>query len=139
MKKEDYLEIPEQKTFLQIRNVEAQKLLQEKFHHSVQDRLSDRKPARASQNAVSLAESECWNENERFPWEHLANAVIIQAVEDWRAAVRHLRKHPTSMAAKKCIRETETFFLSEYFTLLTNYNGHTLLRRLKEEFHTCQR
>ena len=57
MKKEDYLEIPEQKTFLQIRNVEAQKLLQEKFHHSVQDRLSDRKPARASQNAVSVMDS----------------------------------------------------------------------------------
>ena len=72
-------------------------------------------------------------------YQELGNAVIIQAVEDWRAAVRHLRKHPTSMAAKKCIRETETFFLSEYFTLLTNYNGHTLLRRLKEEFHTCQR
>ena len=76
MKKEDYWEIPEQKTFLQIRNVEAQKLLREKFHHSVQDRLSDRKPARASQNAVSLAESECWKENERFPWEQLANAVF---------------------------------------------------------------
>ena len=41
--------------------------------------------------------------------------------------------HPTCITAKACIREMEEFFLSEYYMLLTNNNGHTLLRRLKEE------
>ena len=40
---------------------------------------------------------------------------------------------PTGITAKACIRETEEFFLSEYYMLLTNYYGHTMLRRLKEE------
>ena len=47
--------------------------------------------------------------------------------------------HSTGITAKACIRETEEFFLSEYYMLLTTYDGHTLLKRLKEEFHTCQR
>ena len=139
MKKEDYQEIPEQKTFLQIRNVEAFQRLQERFRHSVQDRMSDRKPARYSQNAVSLAETEQWKENERFPWQELANAVIIQAVEDWREAANYLRKHPASREAAEMVRETESFFLSEYYAMLTDYDGQTLLRRLKEECSSCRK
>ena len=148
MEKYDFQSIPfrnregyaDPTVWLALRNVEMQRLLEEKLRKRIAENESaKRKTAKWQQMAVSVAEREELRENERFAWEELANAIIIQAVKDWRRAMRHLRKHPTSMAAKKCIRETETFFLSEYFTLLTNYNGHTLLRRLKEEFHTCQR
>ena len=101
--------------------------------------MSKRKTAKWQQMAVSLAEREELREDERFVWEELANAIIIQAAEDWRRAMRHLSRHPSSMAAKAIIRETEEFFLSEYYMLLTTYDGHTLLKRLKEEFHTCKR
>ena len=88
--------------------------------------------------AVSLAEREELREDERFVWEELANAIIIQAAEDWRSAMRHLQKHPSDAAAKRRMRETEEFFLSEFYMLLTTYDGRTLLRRLKEEFKSCR-
>ena len=73
------------------------------------------------------------NENERFVWEEMANAIIIQAAEDWREAKRILRTCPDNAEAISTVKETEAFFLSEFYTTLTTYNGKTLLKRLKEE------
>ena len=73
------------------------------------------------------------NENERFVWEEMANAIIIQAAEDWREAKRMLRTCPDNAEAISTVKETEAFFLSEFYTTLTTYNGKTLLKRLKEE------
>ena len=73
------------------------------------------------------------NENERFAWEEMANAIIIQAAEDWREAKRILRTCPDNAEAISTVKETEAFFLSEFYTTLTTYNGKTLLKRLKEE------
>ena len=73
------------------------------------------------------------NENERFVWEEMANAIIIQAAEDWREAKRILRTCPDNAGAISTVKETEAFFLSEFYTTLTTYNGKTLLKRLKEE------
>ena len=73
------------------------------------------------------------NENERFALEEMANAIIIQAAEDWREAKRMLRTCPDNAEAISTVKETEAFFLSEFYTTLTTYNGKTLLKRLKEE------
>ena len=73
------------------------------------------------------------NENERFAWEEMANAIIIQAAEDWREAKRILRTCPDNAEAISTVKETEAFFLSEFYTTLITYNGKTLLKRLKEE------
>ena len=74
------------------------------------------------------------NENERFVWEEMANAIIIQAAEDWREAKRKLQKHPSCEEAKATVKETESFFLSRDYAALTTYDGRKLLKRLKEEF-----
>ena len=148
MEKYDFQSIPfrnregyaDPTVWLALRNVEMQRLLEEKLRKRIAENESaKRKTAKRQQMAVSVAEREELREDERFVWEELANAIIIQAAEDWRRAMRHLSRHPHSMAAKAIIRETEEFFLSEYYMLLTTYDGHTLLKRLKEEFHTCQR
>jgi hypothetical protein len=77
------------------------------------------------------------NENERFVWEEMANAIIIQAAEDWREAKRILRSPDTPeedrRAAEETVRETESFFLSEEYMLLTKLDGRELLSRLKKE------
>ena len=123
--------------WLALRNVEMQRLLEEKLRKRIAENESaKRKTAKWQQMAVSLAEREELREDERFVWEELANAIIIQAAEDWRSAMRHLSRHPRSMAARIRIRETEEFFLSEFYMLLTTYDGHTLLKRLKEEFRS---
>jgi hypothetical protein len=77
------------------------------------------------------------NENERFAREELANAIIIRAAEDWREAKRMLRSpdipEEDRRAAEETVRETESFFLSEEYMLLTKLDGRELLSRLKKE------
>ena len=110
------------------------------------------------------------------PYEALANGIITQAVNDYRQAIKFLKKHPRTdkleadvaaqLAEKKKRREeraklklpkerekqskeerlldnirnnelmaseTEKFFQSEWFSKLTELDGHWLLVRLKKE------
>lgn len=62
-------------------------------------------------------------------YENLANAIILQAVTDWRRAVHH----PRSKDARQIREETEAFFLSGWFEMLTNVDGKWLLEKLKKE------
>ena len=72
-------------------------------------------------------------EDERYCWEELANGIIIQAAQDWRAAMAILQEDPDDPEARETVRETESFFLSEYYATLTKVDGAWLLRRLREE------
>lgn len=69
----------------------------------------------------------------RNPYEELANAVVLQAVRDYRCARKALRRNPKSYVAKDTEKECEQFFLSEYFSLFTSIDGRRLLASLKEE------
>ena len=66
-------------------------------------------------------------------WEDLANAIILQAVEDYRKARKVLKKYPDNREANDMIRDTESFFRSDWFGVLTEIDGEYLLRKLKEE------
>ena len=46
----------------------------------------------------------------------------------WSGAVNSSRE------AARTVRETEAFFLSEYYSTLTNVDGRMLLNRLRKEF-----
>ena len=65
----------------------------------------------------------------RENYENLANAIIIQAAEDWRRAVWHPRSKDAQMIREK----TEEFFLSGWFEMLTDVDGKWLLNKLKKE------
>ena len=67
------------------------------------------------------------------PYEELANAIIIQAAKDYRAAGKALKKTPGSMSDIKTVRECERFFNSDWFRTLTNVDGGSLLEKLREE------
>ena len=58
-------------------------------------------------------------------YEKLAEAIILQAVKDYRKALKHDER------GRK--REIERFFRSEYFTVLTNISGEMLIRKLRAE------
>lgn len=58
-------------------------------------------------------------------YKELANAIILQAVKDYRKALKHDER------GRK--REIERFFKSEYFTVLTNISGEMLIRKLRAE------
>lgn len=67
-------------------------------------------------------------------YEVLANAIIEQAAKDFRAAQRKLRRDPYNVTARRTTRETEVFFCSDWFKVLTHVSGPAILKQLKEEF-----
>lgn len=69
----------------------------------------------------------------REPFEDLANAIIIQAVEDWREAVRALNEWPDDVDAIRTKDECEAFLLSDWYEQLTKMDGARLLRMLRKE------
>ncbi|MBC5687939.1 hypothetical protein H8S37_03185 [Mediterraneibacter sp. NSJ-55] len=66
-------------------------------------------------------------------YEKLANTIILQAVKDWRAARRKLKRKPQNESARIELGNCERFFHSEWFTTLTDVDGEVILRKLYEE------
>lgn len=66
-------------------------------------------------------------------YEELANAIILQAVKDYRDAVERLKYTPDDKSAQHDKRSIERFFRSEWFSILSDLNGELLLKKLKEE------
>lgn len=58
----------------------------------------------------------------------LANAIVLQAVNEYREA---LRQNDTAAKWKKI--SLRRFFRSDWFKLLTNIDGELLIERLNEE------
>ena len=67
------------------------------------------------------------------PYQTLANAIILQAVRDYRAILRWLKKHPEDRNAQLERKELEGFFLSDWFRVLSNADSRALLNRLQKE------
>ena len=67
------------------------------------------------------------------PYENLANAIVMQAVQYHRMARHKLRKRPKNADAKAMIEDCERFFLSDWFETLTNVNGEIVLNKLQQE------
>ena len=67
------------------------------------------------------------------PWENLANAIILQAVKDYREARKKHKKRPQNEDAKLMIADCEAFFRSDWFKALTELDDEMLLRKLQEE------
>lgn len=65
----------------------------------------------------------------------LGNAIILQAVDDYRRALRRLTHEDDEKRrrARRNIKEIEQFFRSRWFAALTNLNPETLIARLKGE------
>ena len=66
-------------------------------------------------------------------YQKLANAIILQAVKDFRPAYRRLKKHPNDRRAQDTVREITQFFCSDYFRALTDLDGPALLNRIIRE------
>ena len=67
------------------------------------------------------------------PYENLANAIVMQAVKDYRMARHKLRKRPKNADAKVMLEDCERFFFSDWFETLTNVNGEIVLKKLQQE------
>ena len=63
----------------------------------------------------------------------LANAIILQAVKDYRGALKALKNRPRSETAKISKQEVERFFRSDWYLQLTSLDPEMLMQKLKEE------
>ena len=67
------------------------------------------------------------------PYERLANAIIMQAVTDYRAALKAVKRNPNNREALENAMQIERFFRSGWYGTLTNVDGEYLIRKLQEE------
>lgn len=72
--------------------------------------------------------------DKRKAYENLANAIIEQAVRDFREAKLRLQKNARDAEAEKTYREVKRFFRSAWFSRLTPLDSELLLEKLEEEF-----
>lgn len=65
--------------------------------------------------------------------EDLANAIILQAVKDYRVALKCLKKNPGDRDAKADRDAIERFFRSQWYQALTDVDGDKLINALVRE------
>jgi len=66
-------------------------------------------------------------------YNNLANAIILQAVKDYRKALRTLSINPNNRSAQYERRRIEQFFRSSWFGVLTSIDPEMLITKLKTE------
>ena len=69
---------------------------------------------------------------EKEGFENLANAIIVQAVKDYRKALSgvSLNSRPSACVITEC----ERFFRSEWFRELTDVDGEYLIKTIRKEY-----
>lgn len=63
----------------------------------------------------------------------LGNAIVLQAVKDYRRALKKLAKFPEDYMARRTKREVERFFRGSFFSAITNLHPEALIKKLNDE------
>ena len=66
-------------------------------------------------------------------WQALADAIILQAADDYRRLTRRLTTHPDELDKVSEKRRIERFLCSPWFGVLSELDGRRLLRDLKAD------
>ena len=66
-------------------------------------------------------------------YESLANAIIVQAVLDYRAVYRVLQKNPHDRTCQAQAKQLKNFFHSRWFRTLTSVDAEYLIRQVEKE------
>lgn len=72
------------------------------------------------------------------PYENLANAVVVTAVEDYRKVLKKYSRNPDSRSAKEAVDFLERFFRSQWYSVLTSVEGEFLMRKIRAEYNLRQ-
>ena len=67
------------------------------------------------------------------PYEELAQAIILLAVNDYRRNNKRMALCPIDQKLQRGRKELEKFFLSSWFAILTDLDGQQLLHQLQAE------
>lgn len=66
-------------------------------------------------------------------FEKLENAIVLQAVKDYRTALKRVARHPKDRDGLAAKNECERFFRSGWFGILTGIDPEMLMRKLQME------
>ena len=66
-------------------------------------------------------------------YQALANAIILQAAKDYKAALKKHRDNPSENESKGAILLIEEFFHSPLYDILTGLNPDYLIKRIRRE------
>ena len=72
------------------------------------------------------------------PYERLANAVILQAVTDYRVALKKIKTYPINKDAVSEALSIERFFRSGWYSMLTSVDGEYMIRKLQGEIRQSE-
>ncbi len=72
------------------------------------------------------------------PYERLANAIVLQAVTDYRVALKKIKANPRIKDAINEALQIEKFFRSGWYSVLTSVDGEYLIKRLQEEIRQSE-
>jgi hypothetical protein len=67
------------------------------------------------------------------PYQAIANAVVEQAVKDYRQALKAVSLNSRNREAKAIVSECEAFFRSDWYGVLTGLDGEMLMAKIREE------
>lgn len=67
------------------------------------------------------------------PYEALGNAIILQAVKDYRVALKRIKHNPKNRIAIDEALTIEKFFRGPLFGVITNVNPEFLIGKLQDE------
>lgn len=71
-------------------------------------------------------------------YERLANAIILSAVSDYRAALKRVKCNQGSKTVIDEALRIEKFFRSPWYRQLTSVDGELLIRRLQDEIRQSE-
>jgi len=67
------------------------------------------------------------------PWQSLANAIIVQACEDYRTVCEMVKLKPRSKQWREERRKLLEFFKSEYCSLLSKVDVDMLIEKINKD------
>ena len=73
------------------------------------------------------------DEKLKDPYQRLAHAIVLRAVEDYRETQKMLHKNPDDRDALIMERDCIMFFQSQWFYFLSGLDGEAVLSRLDKE------
>ena len=65
-------------------------------------------------------------------YERLAAAIVVQAVKDYKGALRKEARGKATEETQSMIISCEIFFKSEWFMLLSDLDGPTLMQKVRK-------
>lgn len=70
------------------------------------------------------------------PYYNLANAIVVQAVKDYRKALKRYNQDPLKDKNANEVAELECFFTSEWFEQLSDLNGKSIMEKVRGMIRT---